>query len=133
MRREVGFQMYHTVLFHHRADGGDAGLMAVIRKGDGCDGDGGALLESLQFVLKYIEAHLQMVGVYNTKQGFTRNGRCMKNGIELGHHSRDGCLYGTVGQLVFQLSEGGLGRVVATIDTGHFTDILRCLVEGSFV
>ena len=32
---------------------------------------------------------------------------------------------------MFQLTEGGLSRVIATVDTRHLTDVLRGLIEGS--
>ena len=47
MRCERGFEVYHTVLFHHGTDGSDAGMMAVIRKGNRGHSDVGAFLESL--------------------------------------------------------------------------------------
>ena len=108
MGREGGFQVYHTALFHHGADGCDAGLVAVVGIGDEGDGDGGAFLESLQFVLKYIEADLQMVGIYDAEQGLARDGCRIENGIELGHYSRDGGLDGTVGQLMFSWRRAAL-------------------------
>ena len=115
MRCEGGFHVYHTILFHHGTDGSDAGLMAVVGKGDGGNGDDGAFLESVQFVFKYIEADLQMLGIYNAEQRFARNGRRIKHGIELGHYARDGRQDGAVGQLMFQLAEGDLGGVILHI------------------
>ena len=87
MRLKRSFQVYHTVLFHHRTDGGDSRIMAVIGIGYRSEGDNGAFLESLQFVLKYIETDLQMVGIYNTKQRLARYGSPIEHSIELGHHA----------------------------------------------
>ena len=47
MRRERGFQMYHSVLFHHRTDGSDEGIMTVVWKGDWGKRNLGAFLESM--------------------------------------------------------------------------------------
>lgn len=63
MWRERGLQMYHAVLFHYGTDGGDAGIMAVVGEGYRSQSDFGAFFESLQFVFKDIEAHLQMLGI----------------------------------------------------------------------
>ena len=87
MRLERSFQVYHTVLFHYRTDSGDARMMVVVWKGNRRHRDLSAFLESLQLVLKYIEADLQMLGIYNTEQRLTRDGSPIKNGIELGHHA----------------------------------------------
>ena len=100
MRCERGFQMYHTVLFYYGTDGSDAGLIAVVWKRYRGHGDDGTFLESLQFVFKYIEADLQMLGIYNAEQCLAWNGRRIENGIELGDHTRNGSLDGTEGQLM---------------------------------
>ena len=131
MWRERGLQMYHAVLFHYGTDGGDAGIMAVVGEGYRSQSDFGAFFESLQFVFKDIEAHLQMLGINNAEQRLARHGCRIERCIELGHHTRNGCLDGTVSQLMFQLAEGSFCGVIAAVDACHLTDVLRCLVEGS--
>ena len=106
-------------------------MMAVVGIGYRRESDDRAFLESLQLVLKYIETDLQMIGIYNTEQRLAWYGSSIENSIELGHNTRDGSLDGTVSQLMFQLTEGGLSRVITAVDTRHLTDLLRCLVEST--
>ena len=87
MQCEGGFQMYHTTLLYYRTDGGYRSLMVVIGKRDRGDGDFRALSETLQLILKYIETHFQMLGIYNAEQRLARSDRCIESGIELGHHT----------------------------------------------
>ena len=65
MRREGGFQVYHTAFFYHRTDCCDAGLMTIIGIGYRRHGDDGAFLKTPEFVFKHIETDLQMLGIYD--------------------------------------------------------------------
>ena len=123
--------MYHAGFLHHGTDGRDAGLMVVVGIGDRSHDDGSAFLEPSKFVLKDIEADLQVLGIHNAEERLTWGSGGIEDGIELRHDTRDGGLDGAVVQLVLQLSESCFGRVIAAVDACQFPDGFWNLVEIS--